>query len=298
MAPEFCNMRQPAYVVITPVRNEAAHIGRTIDSMVQQTILPQSWIIVDDGSTDQTPQLTDVASHTQPWIHVVHRPDRGFRKSGGGVIEAFYDGYSILNSASWEFLVKLDGDLSFDPNYFEQCLARFKCAPRLGIGGGTICLIENGRVKVDSVGDPPFHVRGATKIYRRACWEQIAPLVKAPGWDTIDEVKANMHGWSTRSFRDLELIQHKPTGSADGRWRDWLKNGQANYVTGYHPLFMLAKCVKRAFRKPPLLASTALWTGFCSGYLRRIPQVQDDRMIGYLRHQQLRRLLNQPSIYG
>lgn len=291
-------MNTPIYVVITPVRNEAEHVGKTIGAMIRQTILPQKWIIVNDGSTDQTPQIIDAASQEESWISVIHRSDRGFRKSGGGVIEAFYDGYSALGDDRWEFLVKLDGDLSFNPDYFEKCFAQFACTPNLGIGGGTICQVQDGHLKVDSIGDPPFHVRGATKIYRRACWDQISPLVKAPGWDTIDEVKANMHGWITRTFSELNLIQHKPTGSGDGDWQNWFKNGRANYITGYHPLFMLAKCVKRAFRKPRLLASAALWVGFCSGYLKLLPQVQDADAIRYLRRQQIRRMLFRPSIYS
>lgn len=288
----------PAYVVITPVRNEAKHIGKTVESMARQTVLPKRWIIVNDGSTDETPQLIDIAAQRFPWLQTVHRPNRGFRKSGGGVIEAFYDGYSGLTGLNWEFLVKLDGDLSFGPEYFENCFEYFTSEPALGIGGGTVCLMQDGQLRVDSIGDPPFHVRGATKIYRRRCWEQICPLVKAPGWDTIDEVKANMHGWTTRTFPDLELVQLKATGCADGRWGNWFKNGLANYVTGYHPVFMLAKCVKRAFAKPLFLASAALWTGFCAGYFRRLPQVEDGKAIRYLREQQLRYMLRRPGIYG
>lgn len=291
-------MKHPAYVVITPARNEADHIGKTIASMTHQTILPREWVIVDDGSRDQTPQIIDSAAQKHPWVRIVHRQDRGFRKSGGGVIEAFYDGYAALGPARWDFLVKLDGDLSFNPDYFENCFAEFARAPKLGIAGGTVCSLTKGRLQVDSLGDPPFHVRGATKIYRHPCWQKISPLVKAPGWDTIDEVKANMHGWTTRTFSDIKLIQHKPTGEADGSWHNWIKNGQANYVTGYHPIFMLLKCLKRSFGNPPFLACTALWVGFCSGYLQRIPKVQDDKMIRYLRQQQVRHLLLKRSIYG
>jgi hypothetical protein len=214
------------------------------------------------------------------------------------VIEAFNAGYSALTDHGWDFIVKLDGDLSFAPDYFEQTFGMFEADVKLGIGGGTVCQLEDGQMRVDSVGDPPFHVRGATKIYRRACWERIAPLVTAPGWDTIDEVKANLHGWATRTFADLQVIQHKPTGGADGNWRNWFKNGRANYVAGYHPLFMLAKCLKRALRKPLLVESIALFGGFCSGYLQRLPQAADDDTIRYLRRQQTRHLLFRPSIYG
>jgi len=286
------------YIIITPVRDEALYIEKTLEAVSCQTILPSQWLIVDDGSVDGTGEILDSRAAQISWIKVIHRKNRGFRAAGGGVMEAFYAAYSVLNDDDWDFIVKLDGDLSFSPDYFEQCFKIFDAEKELGIGGGTICQLENGQLKVDSVGDPQFHVRGATKIYRRACWEKINPLVKASGWDTIDEVKANLHGWTTRTFADLKLVQHKPTGGADGFWRDRFKNGRANYITGYHPIFMLAKCVKRALRRPFLLESIALLAGFCTGYLKGIPQVQDDEAIRYLRQQQIRFLLRQPCIYG
>ena len=289
-------MEQTKYVVITPVRDESLFIGHTIASMTAQTHRPVRWIIVDDGSTDGTGEFLD-AHADRSWITVMHRADRGHRASGGGVVEAFNAGISLVGDVAWDFLVKLDGDLSFNADYFEKCLEHFELDETLGIAGGTVCRLEGDQVKIDSIGDPPFHVRGATKIYRRSCWERISPLAVAPGWDTIDEVKANLHGWSTRTFFDLDVIQHKPTGAADGRWRNWFKNGYANYMTGYHPLFMLAKCLKRAPRRPLLIESAALFAGYCSGYVRRIPQVCDRDAIRFLRREQVRRLLQRPSIY-
>jgi biofilm PGA synthesis N-glycosyltransferase PgaC len=291
-------VREIKYVIITPVRDEARHIGKTIRAVTSQTVRPAQWLIVDDGSTDGTSGILDVHGSQTSWINVIHRRNRGYRAAGGGVIEAFDAGYSLVNDDGWDFIVKLDGDLSFAPDYFEQCFKIFEAEATLGIGGGTVCRLERGGLRVDSVGDPPFHVRGATKIYRRACWEQISPLVRAPGWDTIDEVKANQHGWTTRTFANLALIQHKPTGEADGGWRNWFKNGRANYITGYHPVFMMAKCAKRSLDRPYLLGSLALLTGYWSGYMERIPQMADREAIRYLRQQQVRRLLLQPSIYG
>ncbi len=286
------------YVIISPVRDEEPYIEFTLRSMISQTRKPALWVIVNDGSTDDTGVILDRYSSERNWIKVVHRLNRGYRAAGGGVIEAFYEGFSIIGDLHWDFIVKLDGDLSFDPEYFESCLACFEKEPNLGIAGGTVCIFEKGGLKVDSEGDPPFHVRGATKIYRRGCWEKVSPLVQAPGWDTIDEVKANYYGWKTRTFQELKLIQHKRTGGADGHLRNWFKNGRANYVTGYHPLFMVAKCLKRAYRMPLLVESAALWLGFCSGYLKGVQQLQDKDTIRYLRRQQMLRLKTRPSIYG
>jgi poly-beta-1,6-N-acetyl-D-glucosamine synthase len=158
-----------------------------------------------------------------------------------------------------------------------------------------MCYIENGTKSFEA--NPAFHVRGATKIYKRACWDAIGGFWPAPGWDTMDEVKASMLGWTTRSFPDLHLLHHRHTGAADGVWGNLVKNGRANYVCGYHPLFMLVKCVRRLRFKPYLLGSTALLYGFVTGYLKRIPQVDDRRTIQYLRQQQIARLTGRESIW-
>ena len=285
-------------MVITPVRNEQENLPYTIESVVAQTVRPDVWIIVDDGSTDATSLIADNAATQHSWIQVVHRPNRGFRKAGGGVIEAFYDGFDQLGDREWNFLVKLDADLVMAPDYFERCFDRFKQDPRIGIAGGLICRRHGSDLVAESNGDPSFHVRGATKIYRRACWDQLGGLIKNPGWDTVDELKANMLGWKTCTFEDLRVHQLKNTGSVDGAWRNAVKNGLANYVTGYHPLFMLAKCAKRVLDRPYGIGASGLAWGFASGYLRGVDRIQDDAFIRYVRNQQLRRLTLRSSIWN
>lgn len=287
--------QSPRYVVITPVRDEEAYLESTIQSMMQQTVLPQEWVIVDDGSQDNTGKILDDYASRLPWIRAIHRKNRGFRKAGGGVVDAFNDGYHALASSNWEFIVKFDGDLSFEPDYFAKCLAEFGRDPKLGVGGGVICYLENGVKRFEEA--PAFHVRGATKIYRQACWDGIGGLLAAPGWDTMDEVKANSLGWSSRSFPDLHLIHHRHTGAADGLWPTLVKYGRANYICGYHPLFMLSKCTVRLIRKPYLIGSLGLIYGFISGYIKRVPQFNDPEAIAYLRQQQLRRLWGGETIW-
>lgn len=267
----------------------------TIRCVTSQTIQPREWIIVDDGSTDRTAEIIKRHADTLPWIRLVRRPNRGSRKSGGGVIEAFYDGYNILQHNDWEFIVKLDGDLAFSTDYFEKCFEHFESDSQLGVGGGDIYHDIEGEKKVET--NPKFHVRGATKIYRRACWEAIGGLWKAPGWDTIDEVKANMLGWKSYSFSELHVAHHRLTGTADGVLRDRIKHGLACYISGYHPLFLAASCVSRLMQKPYVAGSAAICYGFLKGYWTRVPRVNDTQLIKYLRTQQLRRLVGQDTIW-
>jgi poly-beta-1,6-N-acetyl-D-glucosamine synthase len=285
------------YIGISPVRDEEQNISKTIDSLVAQTIRPLKWVFVDDGSVDQTGRIIDNAANVHDWILVVHRSNRGFRLAGEGVMAAFYDGYRLIENEPWNYLVKLDGDLSFSKDYFENCLKEFVFRPSIGIAGGTICNVVGDHLEQESKIDPQFHVRGATKIYRRECWKAINGLILAPGWDTLDEVKANMLGWETCTFPGIKLVHHRPAGNAYGSWKNWVKNGRANYVVGYHPLFMFLKCLSRIFTKPYLLAGCGLLVGFVTGYLKRVPQIDEHEVIRYFRKQQLNRLFRKKSLW-
>jgi poly-beta-1,6-N-acetyl-D-glucosamine synthase len=253
------------------------------------------WVIVDDGSSDRTGGIIDQYAERYPWIRAVHRANRGFRKSGGGVMEAFYDGYNTLQFKQWDFLVKLDGDLTFSPEYFEKCFEHFRNEPKLGIGGGEIHHDISGELKVEA--NPRFHVRGATKIYRKPCWEAIEGLWPAAGWDTIDEVKANMLGWTTYSFPELRLLHHRFTGTEEGLVRDRIKHGLACYVSGYHPLYVAASCLYRIPQRPYVIGSAAIMYGFLKAHFTRPPRLEERSYLAYVRGQQLRRLCGMESIW-
>ena len=303
------SLRPVAYVVISPVRNEAQHLERTIQSVLEQTVRPVRWLLVNDGSTDETPAIIERYAAQYSWIVPVHRSyvervgsvgvqeskgKRGKRAREAKEIEAFYAGFAKLGDSDWEYLVKLDGDLSFEPDYFKKCFAEFENDPRLGIGGGTICHLVNGLLEAELT--PKFHVRGATKIYRRGCWEQIGGVLRGAGWDTLDEVKANMLGWSTRTFAHLKVAHHRATGSANGAWQNAVKNGVWSYIAGYHPLYMLARCARSTMEKPYFFCAIGLLYGYVRGYLQGTPRAEK-QLVRYVRSQQVRRLSFRPTIW-
>ena len=209
--------------------------------------------------------------------------------AGSGVMEAFYSGYERLQSDDWNFIVKLDGDVGLEPDYFERCFQRFAEDPALGICGGVMYCEENGELKLDA--QPLFHVRGAMKLYSRSCWTAIGGLIKNTGWDTVDEVHAGMMGLRARSFPDIKVVHYRPTGAAAGAWQDNVKNGRADYVSGYHPVFLAVKCFNRLFQKPFVLKAIAHAYGYLSGYAKRMPRIENKELIRYVRSQQLKRLL-------
>ena len=190
---------------------------------------------------------------------------------------------------------KLDGDLSFEPGYFQGAFEKFDEKPRLGIGGGVLYHVDKGERVLER--HPMFHVRGGCKIYRRKCWDAIDGLWVGPGSDNLDEVKANMLGWTSQSFSDLQITHHRWTGAAYGRWGGIIKNGKTDYVAGYHPLFVFAKSMARLPQRPYILGSLALLYGYVTAYLERIPRVNDPELIQYLRRQQLAKLVGRETIW-
>jgi poly-beta-1,6-N-acetyl-D-glucosamine synthase len=287
--------RRQRYVVITPVRDEEEYLERTIQSVTGQTVRPAEWIIVNDGSSDRTGEIIDKYAGKYDWIRALHRTNRGFRKSGGGVVEAFKEGFGTLSCRDWEFIVKLDGDLTFEPDYFKNLFKRFRDEPKLGIAGGTLYSPINGKVKVES--GPRFHVRGATKVYRRGCWEQIGGLWPASGWDTVDEVKANMLGWKTMTVPDVFAIHHRETGGADGIWSDSVKRGLICYSVGYHPLFTLARLLYHATNQPYAVRSIGMAYGFLRACLTSVPRIKEAPFIRFIRKEQMKRLMGLETMW-
>lgn len=279
------------YVLVSPVRDEAEYLQKTIDSMVAQTILPVKWVIVDDGSTDGTGAIIDKAAALHHWIEPMHRPNRGTRSVGPGVIDAFYAGYQGLSDTDYEFVGKMDGDLSFGPTYFEYLLRLFAGNTHLGAASGKCFHPLNGKLVEERIDDES--VLGAMKFYRRKCFEEIGGFVREVMWDGIDFHRARMAGWETRSFRDPELriIHHRQMGSSyhsvvHGRLR-W---GRGQYFMGTHPLYILVSGVNRMRERPFVLGGMCIVLGYFIAKLRGSPRYEDKAFRRELHRWQLKRL--------
>jgi len=283
------------YVLITPVRDEERFIEKTIQSVISQTILPLAYIIVDDGSSDKTGEIIDSYAAKYPWITALHRQDRGFRNSAGGEVQAFYFGFEQVKHLQWDYIVKLDGDLSFDADYFERCMQYFANDPKLGLASGVIYNLENGELHLEKT--PHFHVRGAAKMYSKKLWDELGGMYAINGWDTLDEVKANMLGYTTQNFPDLKIVQYRTTGMEVGIWQNAIKNGTGSYIAGYHPLYLASKIIKRSLRRPFFIESAGLCYGYFKAFFTHKERVNDAKLVHYLRKQQMNRLFLRPTIW-
>lgn len=289
MGRQMCFEELGKYSVITPARNEEKFIRETIESMTQQTIRPQEWIIVDDGSTDDTGKIVQQYVERYPWIRHVTLPAGGSRELGARVVHVFYEGYRLVE-AEYDFIVKLDGDLSFDSDYFERLLEKFAKDSRLGIAGGGFYDRVGNQWRLEKV--PVDHVRGATKVYRKACFDEIGGLPPVKGWDGIDEWRAQMKGWKTRSYNELIVHHLRPTGASYGKFGRYIREGEECFFLGYSWPIILARSLYHGFSHwPPIVRGIGIFWGYLRSWLARKPQFDDTEVIAYMRRKQMRRIL-------
>jgi len=279
--------RPANYVIISPVKDEALYVEKTIQSVVGQSVRPCRWIIVDDGSRDATPQILTRYSEEHSWITVLTVPRDGERKPGSAEIIAFMAGYRLIEQDHFDFVVKLDCDLEIPPEYFKTLIRRFEANPKLGIASG-IYMEEHERVW-KPVKLPKYHAAGCSKMVRAECFHEMGGFILRPGWDTVDEIRAQVMGWETCHFEDIALHHLKPEGIGIGFSRTNLMHGQIYYLTGGGTLFFLLKCLHRlVFGRPILLGGVLMFVGFVQVYLKGEPRLVSDREALHYR-----RLLNE-----
>ncbi len=279
--------RLPRYVIISPVRNEAQYIQQTIESVVGQTILPAVWVIVNDGSTDNTEAIIRQYAENYSWIKLVNRQDRGLRQRGKGVVEAFYDGLECIDQ-DYTFIVKLDGDVSFGAGYFEYLLGEFLADPQLGIAGGAVYERPDG--KTWKLWAAEHHVRGPTKVYRKGCFDAIGGLTPSLGWDGVDEWKALYLGWKVHTFLEVKIYHFRPTGAAGGSVHHRVEQGYAAYRMGYHPLYLIARGSWHMLHRPYGIGGLAMIGAYLLAWLQKQDKIADPDVSRFIRQAQMKAL--------
>ncbi|MFL6449623.1 MAG: glycosyltransferase family 2 protein [Bryobacteraceae bacterium] len=282
--------RQLSYVLITPARNEAAFVEETLRSVVRQTILPLKWVIVDDGSTDATPQIVEKYRELHPWIQLISMPKR-MDRSFAGKAYAFRAGMEQLSGLQYEVIANLDGDVSFDEGYFSFLLDKFAVDPTLGVAG-TIFEEEGYSSATDSF-EGRNHVPGQCQLFRRACFEEIGGYTphRAGGIDWIAVTTARMMGWRTESFREKSFFHYRRLGTAERSvLASLFSYGEKDYYLGGHPLWEVCRVLYRATKKPYVVGGIALYLGFLWAFLRRMKRPISDDLMRFHRQEQMAKL--------
>ena len=282
------------YAIVTPAYNEASHIARTIESVIRQTALPLQWVIVDDGSTDATAATIESYARTHGFIRYVRRQREKDNTYFASNVHAIMEGVQRIKNLGYEFLAVLDADIILPPDYYERILQRFQADPNLGVASGIYENLVNGRLQ--KVLNDRRSTPKAIQVFRRACFEQIGgyvPLIHG-GEDTCACIMARMHGWTAWSFPELKVVHQRPAGTrnARGLLRTRFRQGLCEYGLSTHPLFMVAKSLRRCLLEPPLLVGGMLRLGgYLYGYLKREPCRIPAEVAAYARHEQIGRVL-------
>jgi glycosyltransferase involved in cell wall biosynthesis len=280
------------YIVVSPMKNEERYVLKTLESMAAQAVVPTQWVIVNDGSTDRSVEIVQQFADQYPWIKLVNTAGLGNRLPehyGGHVVDLVFEGLRNITVKDYDCIVKLDCDISFESDFFQRILNAFATHPKLGITSGISFLVQPWGVEEEKTAES--HTLGATKTYRRECFEEIGGLVSSMGWDGIDEIKARMKGWEARPLRDLRFLHHRPEGTASGLLASGIERGKGSYFMGYHPLFMVFRAIYRMLRKPSLLADgVGMLSGYFASLFQGAERIPDIEFIRFLRRQQIRKL--------
>jgi len=283
-------------LVISPCRDEAQYMRQTLDTMIAQTRKPDLWLIVDDGSTDATPQILQEYSSQYPWIQILTRKNRGSRAVGPGVIDAFYAGYDTINSEDFAYICKLDLDLRLPERYFEVLIQKMKANPRIGTCSGKAYIETENGLENERHGDE--NSIGAVKFYRQSCFKENGGFVREVMWDGIDGHTCRMNGWIACSWDDPEIrfIHLRPMGSSQvGIHTGRMRHGYGQYYMGTGFMFMLASAVYRLTEKPYVTGSAAILWGWLRALLTNKPRYDNLEFRRFLRRYQMRALIHGKS---
>jgi glycosyltransferase involved in cell wall biosynthesis len=288
MAP--ANTGQLSYVLVTPAHNEEAFIEKTIESMIHQTLRPLKWVIVDDGSTDDTRKIISRYAAHYPWIDVVEispRQDRNF----AGKVWAFNAGYERVHDLHYQVIGNLDADISFEKDHFEFLMRKFADDSGLGVAGTVFR--EDGYSSDKDSFEGHKHVSGQCQLFRRQCWEEIGGYVphRAGGIDWMAVTTARMKGWKTESFREKSFFHHRHLGTAErGIVSSLFSYGRKDYYLGGHPVWEIFRVAYRITKHPYAIGGIALGLGYCWAFLCRTPRPVNRELMVFHRKEQMAKL--------
>ncbi|MEM8875465.1 MAG: glycosyltransferase family 2 protein [Planctomycetota bacterium] len=279
------------YALIAPCRDEQQYMERTLESVYNQTESPALFVVVDDASTDETPNILRKWQEKMPYLRVVTRPPRpkgdGGRKVGGGVVQAFYAGYETIDPAEFDYVCKIDLDLELPEKYFATLMDKMESNPRLGTASGKPYMLLDGQLVSEKCGDE--NSVGMTKFYQTRCFTEIGGFVPELMWDGIDCHTARMMGWQAASFDepDLRFTHLRPMGTSHKNW--WtgrVRHGWGQQFMGTSLPYMLASCAYRALHPPILVGSAAMLWGFIKRSFRGEPRYDKPGFRKFLRRYQ------------
>ena len=275
------------YILVTPAKNEEKNLPKLVQSVVQQTVKPVLWVIVDDGSTDNTPNIIREAREKYDWIQSF-RLKEGKRDLGKHVYRVYKLGfdyainYCKVYNLQYEYLGNIDADMTIETQFFDKLIKEFKKNPRLGVASGSVYSNINNKLIIEN--DRDDLPSGGIRLWRRECFEETGGYLISYSADSVSNVLAKLRGWETRRFEEIKAMQARKTSSAEGLWKGYKYHGESAYFRNYHPLFVLAKGLKLLFKSPYYMGIAYLY-GYFSSVLRRMDKIDNVEVKEYYYHQ-------------
>ncbi|WP_158962751.1 glycosyltransferase family 2 protein [Myroides fluvii] len=271
------------YIIIIPAYNEASYIAETLQSLADQTLLPEWVLVVNDSSTDQTEAIAESFTAQHAWLHLCTKNSAAIHLPGSKVIQAFNHGLTLLpDEIQYDVIVKLDADLILPPDYFAHIAHEFKQNPKLGMAGGVARIEKNNTWVIENLTDKD-HIRGAFKAYRKACFQQIGGLKPAMGWDTVDELLCRYYDWEILVRQDLQIKHLKPTGAQYDKTARY-KQGEAFYRLHYGLAITLIASLKLASKKGKPLLFLDYIKGYFRAKAKKDPYLVTEEQGKFIRH--------------
>jgi len=275
------------YYIIIPTYNEESFIQLTLDSLANQTVLPSKVIVVNDNSTDKTPEIVSTFAKENPFVSLINRNSEAIHLPGSKVIQAFHEGEKYIDD-NYDILVKIDGDLIFPPNYFETIINHFESDSRIGMAGGFCYIEKNGDWVLENLTDKD-HIRGALKAYRKETFQEIGGLKPAMGWDTVDELLCKFYNWKVVTDTSLHVKHLKPTGASYNKTARY-KQGEAFYTLGYGFWITAIASAKLAMMKKKPLLFLDYINGFWKAKKAKTPLLVTKEQACFIRNYRLQKM--------
>jgi glycosyltransferase involved in cell wall biosynthesis len=278
------------YILITPARNEEAFLEETIRSVTAQTLLPERWAIVSDGSTDRTDEIIQDYAARHAWIRYVRRPTHAERHFAAKA-HAFSAGFAAVETIPHDVVGNLDADLSFGPDTMQFLMGRFAEDRRLGVAG--VPFVERSGESYDYRFTNIEHVSGACQLFRRECFEAIGGYkpMEGGGIDWLAVTTARMMGWKTRTFTERRVLHHRKIGMGQSsRLGALYRQGAKDFYLGNHPLWQLFRALYQMRNRPHGIGGLAILTGYGWSFLRGVPRMAAPEVVRFCRREQMARL--------
>jgi glycosyltransferase involved in cell wall biosynthesis len=281
-------MSKPRYLLATPVKNEEENLPNLIHSVAEQTIKPVLWIIVDDGSMDDSPKIIEDATNRYVWVKSVRLKEspRDLTIHVSYVYKSGIDfaiEYCKEHSIQYDYICFLDADMIIrDKDFFKKIFSKFEKNYRLGIASGSIQVIDNGWMKNEWRREDT--ISGGETICRRKCFEDAGGIPSSYSWESVLSAKAKLRGWGVKRFEEIRAIQTRKTSSAEGLWKGYKINGLSCYYLNYNPIIVVAKALKLCLFEKPYYIGIAFLLGYFDGLLHRKEQINDEEVKYYFRH--------------